>query len=376
MAIIPETLYAGKINPADPAYPYGSARNISVPGDGTGTPWDAANLNDRYGFHQALLSAASVVPNGNPDSVTVSQYLESIRKLTGKLTDGKKYQFLAAAIKNTGGGWQFVSNADHEKVGFTGISVNGSGEIELTHGANITSSAFFAQSDNQIFGVSAVDSTTKTTLSLSAPLNFEVDTATGNITAESYWGSNITGNTVDNYCTITHPTTNFNSIITSIGLDAYGSQPTLQNQTDTTIKLIGNTTLSGYFSNSSGNWAYLGNMKNIPNIEWDINKIRLTHEMLLNIDKFEIQLLSASNYQVTTTADHDNNQIVVVFYNNGTRVLVEDVNMRFYFARHVNVESIAILGNILINRGNAKINADDLISASDKIWVFGVMEIA
>lgn len=87
MAINPESQYPGKIAPATPQYPYGAARNITVPGDGTGTPWEAAIVNDLLGFQQALLSGAAVVPSGTPDEVGASQYLEALLKLTRGTTD-------------------------------------------------------------------------------------------------------------------------------------------------------------------------------------------------------------------------------------------------------------------------------------------------
>lgn len=80
MAINPETQYPGKIAPSTPDYPYGAARNITVPGDGTGTPWEAALVNDVFGFQQALLAGAGVVPSGTPDKVGASQYLEALKK--------------------------------------------------------------------------------------------------------------------------------------------------------------------------------------------------------------------------------------------------------------------------------------------------------
>ena len=79
MSINPETRYAGKINSADANYPYGSARNITTPGDGTGTPWEEDLVNDIFGFQQSLLSDASIVPSGSPDKVGASQYLEATK---------------------------------------------------------------------------------------------------------------------------------------------------------------------------------------------------------------------------------------------------------------------------------------------------------
>lgn len=82
MAIIPENQYPGKITPSSADYPYGEARNISAPGDGTGTPWEAALVNDIFGFQQALLSEASVTPSGDPETATTSQYLQALRLLS------------------------------------------------------------------------------------------------------------------------------------------------------------------------------------------------------------------------------------------------------------------------------------------------------
>jgi hypothetical protein len=95
MAIIPETRYVGKITPASTDYPYGSARNITLPGDGTGTPWEAALVNDLFGFQQALLAGANITPSGDPDKVGASQYLEAVRKTAANV-------FASAAVKDFG----------------------------------------------------------------------------------------------------------------------------------------------------------------------------------------------------------------------------------------------------------------------------------
>ncbi len=81
MAINPETQYPGKIAPSSAQFPYGAARNITVPGDGTGTPWEAALVNDLFGFQQSLLSSAGLVPSGTPEEVGASQYLDSMNLL-------------------------------------------------------------------------------------------------------------------------------------------------------------------------------------------------------------------------------------------------------------------------------------------------------
>ncbi len=86
MALNPTTEVPGKIGPPSADYPYGEAQDITVPGDGTGTPWRAATLNDIFGFQQALLSEAGLTPTGTPEKVGASQYLDAIYKLSGVKT--------------------------------------------------------------------------------------------------------------------------------------------------------------------------------------------------------------------------------------------------------------------------------------------------
>lgn len=60
-------------------YPFGQARNVTVPGDGTGTPFEADLVNDWLGFLQGLLLAAGINPSFTPDTAIVSQYRDAIR---------------------------------------------------------------------------------------------------------------------------------------------------------------------------------------------------------------------------------------------------------------------------------------------------------
>ena len=78
MAINLETQYPGKVSPSSADYPYGSARNITLPGDGTGTPWEAAIVNDNVGFQQSLLDVSGQAPSATPEKVGSSQYLKGV----------------------------------------------------------------------------------------------------------------------------------------------------------------------------------------------------------------------------------------------------------------------------------------------------------
>ena len=87
MAIDLTVQYPGKVDAASPQYPFGAPRNIITPGDGTGTPWEAAIVKDTEAFKQALLTAGVIVPSGTPDSVTASQIMQGlVEQCAGRAT--------------------------------------------------------------------------------------------------------------------------------------------------------------------------------------------------------------------------------------------------------------------------------------------------
>jgi hypothetical protein len=62
----------------DVDYPQGKARNVTVAGDGTGTPWEEQIVNDWLGFFQGVLAAAGITPSGIPDTATTSDYVDAL----------------------------------------------------------------------------------------------------------------------------------------------------------------------------------------------------------------------------------------------------------------------------------------------------------
>ena len=101
MAIRPTDEYPGKVATPTGEYPDGKAQNITSPGDGTGTPWEAKLVNDLFGFQQYLTNQAGITPSGTPDNATSSQYFEAMWKLlnlrvvTHNLTSDANYTLTA-----------------------------------------------------------------------------------------------------------------------------------------------------------------------------------------------------------------------------------------------------------------------------------------
>lgn len=68
---------------------FGSAQNITVTGDNTGTPWIKTLIDDMLGLGYKLLDNASLVPNGNPDNTTSSQYYDALTFRIQEYTGGR-----------------------------------------------------------------------------------------------------------------------------------------------------------------------------------------------------------------------------------------------------------------------------------------------
>jgi len=81
--IIPGTLYPTKTTPADADFPQGGPKDITTPGDGTGSPWTAAVIKDLWSLQQGLALRSGVVPSGTPDTAPASQQIEALSKLCG-----------------------------------------------------------------------------------------------------------------------------------------------------------------------------------------------------------------------------------------------------------------------------------------------------
>ena len=80
---LPENV--GRITAPDANYPYGSAKNDSTGTTGDGTPIRAPWMNDWFGFSQAMLTRAGIVPSGNAETALVSQIADAVVAIAGAL---------------------------------------------------------------------------------------------------------------------------------------------------------------------------------------------------------------------------------------------------------------------------------------------------
>jgi hypothetical protein len=97
MATNPSTLAenVGRITPPDANYPYASAKDDSTGTTGDGTPIKSPLLNDSYGFFQAALVAAGIVPSGNAETALESQILQALQGAVGSFSDKSQWPTVA-----------------------------------------------------------------------------------------------------------------------------------------------------------------------------------------------------------------------------------------------------------------------------------------
>lgn len=177
MAINPESQYPGKIAPSSSSYPYGQARNITVPGDGTGTPWEAALVNDIMGLQQSILTEAGLVPSGTPDKVGASQYLDGLHVLIGRRLatiaalrnvepkkDGEQASINGHTTAGVGGGVFYYDASDT-------TSTDNNGTVVVTSGGARWKRIFSGSVDATWFGArgdGATDDTAAITAAITA----------------------------------------------------------------------------------------------------------------------------------------------------------------------------------------------------------------
>jgi hypothetical protein len=82
MAINPGAQWPTKTTAPDANYPYGSSKNETTPGSSNdGTPHVKIRGDDIFGFQQAILQAAGIVPSGSADTAVNSQYLTALLQM-------------------------------------------------------------------------------------------------------------------------------------------------------------------------------------------------------------------------------------------------------------------------------------------------------
>ena len=150
MAINPNTQYPGQVEAPDVSYTYGGAKNETVVDALDGTPFEKAMLNDIFGFQQAMLVQAGIVPSGSSETVLVSQYLEALYQF---MSEAKNFVINGTGVIQQRADYTLVKDAyDFGPDRFAGMATGtlvSAGTLTQTAAANIGVTGF-AHKFNQV----------------------------------------------------------------------------------------------------------------------------------------------------------------------------------------------------------------------------------
>ncbi len=76
-----------KVGAATAAWPFGEPRNVTAPGDGTGTPWREDLGKDLIGFAHFLALEGGITPNNVSDTALASQIVEGLKAIIRAFPD-------------------------------------------------------------------------------------------------------------------------------------------------------------------------------------------------------------------------------------------------------------------------------------------------
>lgn len=157
MALNPGISFVGRITAPSTAYPYGSSQNETSAGAGDGTPYNLTRANDIFGFQQALLKAAAIVPSGNADQVGASQYLQAVVTLAsggaGYYTDsGAANAYVlspqtdreAPGVYFNGMLCEFIVNITNTGASTVNVASLGSKNIKMPDGTDLSGGTLFS----------------------------------------------------------------------------------------------------------------------------------------------------------------------------------------------------------------------------------------
>ena len=129
MATNPSTLAenVGRITAPDANYTYGSAKDDTTGTAGDGTPIKSALMNDSYGFFQAAMVAAGIVPSGSAETVLQSQVLQALQGVVGSFSDKRHWPTVANG-----------ADADHDIVFSAGKITDSTGRVPIVLASDLT----------------------------------------------------------------------------------------------------------------------------------------------------------------------------------------------------------------------------------------------
>lgn len=334
-------------------------------------------------LRQDLAAVDSIVPIGGQQAGIIASLVQQLNARTkagmvyGDNTS-YRYRVISAVIRNTGSGWFIINDAAHEPTGLQSVSVEPDGTIRLNHNVGATQVGSLVAVPDETFGkmglvIGGSIGTSISFLQISAPLNFTVNTGTGVITAPSVFGSDITTSVSSGVCTINHPATTTGTAPTAVSVGSATKTDFNVSFGTTQIVIDGVGDIDGYIRWDGSAWQYTGNLRTPPTFAFAGGELTVTHPAC---DQFNLSLVGREDGLRVGAGAIDGTSFKVRFYDStGAQVTTVSTLMKFYVTRRARALKNALSGSVSIQAGYAPVDANNVVSTTGNIWIYGLMVV-
>lgn len=330
-----------------------------------------------------LADVASTVLIGGQQAQTVGQLVQQVNARTKNGIvygdDGRRYRVISAVIRNSGAGWFIINDPVHEPTGLQSVSVEPDGTIRLNHNVGAVEVGTLVATPDETFAkqgliIGGSIGTSISFLQITAPLQFIVNTASGVLTKDAIFGSDITASVSAGQCTINHTAlTAATGVATAstVGSAVKTDFNLSTGATQVVIDAVGDA--DGYIRWDGANWLYSGQMRNPPTMVFSGGELTVTHD---SASQFNLSLVGREDGLRVGAGAIDKTSFKVRFYDAaGAQVTTVSTLMKFYFTRQAKVNKTDLSGSIAVRRGYVPVNANNVVSATGNIWIYGLMVV-
>ena len=298
---------------------------------------------------------------------------------------GKTVQTLAGVIRNSGTGWFFIDDAGHNRINMSTVVVQ-TGSIRVEHTASaIKVGSLIAAADEtfakegMICGASVGN--TFSLIDLYFPLNVQVK-GDGTFVAKNYFTPSLSlvfsGD--NSQFTLTHPSCDAldtPSLVCPISAGSSGEFAVSYSGTSVTVERRGDLAGYIYYDVATTSFKYAGD--NVNNLTFDFTNGILTVAHSAVVGNLYGILVSERDggYKPKVVSPLTSSFQLKFFDGAGTLITTPDANCKAYFARVGAKYKMPFKTGerVLINRGNCKADAKNVVNASANVWIYGAMQL-
>lgn len=298
---------------------------------------------------------------------------------------GKSVQTLAGVVRNSGTGWFYIDDDNHNRINMSTVTVQ-NGSLRVEHTPNAQKVGTLIASPDETFakeGMSCGSSVGSyfSLIDLYFPLNVQVK-GDGTFVSKSYFTPSLSllFSTDKSSFTLTHPSCDpldVPAINCPISAGSSGEFAVSYGETSVTVERRGDLAGYIYYDVATTSWKYVGD--NVNNLTFDFTGgvLTVTHDAVIG-NVYAILLSERDGgYKPKVVSPLTNSFQIKFVDTSGNLITTPDANCKFYFARVGAKYKMPMKATerVLVKRGHCKANAQNVVNTSGNIWIYGAMQL-